>query len=117
MKSAITCLILIVATMFFLIVVLFFRDKFLFFLSGYDYEMTRSTSVESFKAHAEIQKWRLALFGLTFLIGAACFIVCRNMERVAENWYYTAGKFLGIITCILMIVILVIYIVLPKRLI
>jgi hypothetical protein len=116
MKSAIICFILIVATIVLLAVVLFFRDRVLFFMAGYDYELTKGTSVESFKAHAVIQKWRLALVGLTFLVGAICTILCRNMSRVSDSWYYTAGKFLGIITCIIMVVFLFMYMILPKRL-
>ena len=69
MKSAIICIILIIATIVLLAVVLFFRDKFLFFMAGYDYELMKGTSVESFKAHAAIQKWRLGL-PLVYKFGA-----------------------------------------------
>lgn len=116
MKSGITCFMLIFATIVLLVIVVFFRDRFLFFMAGYDYKLAKDTSVESFKVYAAIQKWRIALVGLTFLVGIASVICCRNMEWLTHKWYYTIGKFLGIITCILMIVILVMYIVLPKRL-
>jgi hypothetical protein len=117
MKSSITCFLLVIITFFFLVVVLFFRDRFLFFLGGYDYEMTRTTSVESFKAHAAIQKWRLAIFGLTLFLGIACFFTCRSMEKIEiGGWYYTVGKLVGIITSILMIVIFIVFSILPKRL-
>ena len=117
MKSSVACFLLIIVTFFFLVIVLFFRDRFLFFLAGYDYEMTRTTSVESFKAHAEIQKWRLTLFGLTLFLGIACFVTCRNIEKIeVGGWFYSIGKLVGIITSILMIIIFIVFSILPKRL-
>jgi hypothetical protein len=116
MKPILICLTLIVTTLLLLTVVLFFRDRVLFFLAGYDYVLIKSTSVEAFKAYAAIQKWRWALVGLTVLAGLSCAIVCRNTGKTDSTWYYTIGKFLGIITCIIMVVILCMYIVLPKRL-
>jgi hypothetical protein len=117
MKSSTLCFLLIGATIFLTIVVLFFRDRFLFSLAGYDYEVTKTTSVESFKAHAEIQKWRLALFIITFIFGISCFITCRRMENLEDGaWYFILGKFLGIFTSIIILIIFIVLAILPKRL-
>jgi hypothetical protein len=117
MKSSTLCFLLIGATIFLTIVVLFFRDRFCFSLAGYDYEVTKTTSVESFKAHAEIQKWRLALFIITFIFGINCFITCRRMENLEDGaWYFILGKFLGIFTSIIILIIFIVLAILPKRL-
>lgn len=117
MKPSAICFSMIIFTIFLLIIVLFFRDRFLFFLMGYDYQMTKTASVESFKAHGAIQKWRLILFGLTLLLGTTSIITFTKMEKAANGgWYYTAGKLLGIITSIIMIIIFIVFIILLKRL-
>jgi uncharacterized membrane protein YidH (DUF202 family) len=117
MKPSTVCFLTITFTLFCLIIVLFFRDRVLFFLMGYNYEMTKTVTVESCKAHEAIQKWRLILFGLTLLLGITSIVTCTRMEKAATGgWYYTTGKLLGIITTILMIFIFIMFIIIPKRL-
>lgn len=115
MKIKIFCVGFVLVTLFLLIVVLFFRDRVLFLLAGYDYKLAKSTSVEAFKANAAIYKWRMVLFGLTFLSATASIILCRRMEKISPHWGYTAGKFLGIAACILMTIIFIIHLIIPKR--
>ena len=117
MKSPVVCFLTIILTVFLLTITLMFRDRFLYFLLGYDPEITSTTSVASFKAHAAIQKWRLILLGLTFLLGIVSVIICAKNEKIATgSWLYTAGKFIGIVATVIVIVILIIFIILPKRL-
>lgn len=115
MKSQVSH-ILIVITLVLSVIVLFFRDRFLFYITGYDNSLIHSTSVESFKAHAAIHIWRFVLIGITFFSGIICIVTCRNMEKKTDEWIYVIGKFLGIITCVVMGIILFMYLILPKKL-
>lgn len=115
MKSPLIFWFLIVVNILLLVIVLFFRDKFLFFFLGYDFDLMKSTSVESFKVYSVIQKWRIALIVLTLISGACCFVFCKKISNQSNDWYYLAGKVIGILNFVLAVVILIMIIILPKR--
>jgi hypothetical protein len=115
MKPSIIGWLLIIINILLLVILLFFRDKFLFFLLGYDFDLMKGTSVESFKAYSVIQRLRIALVVCTLISGVCCFIFCRNINNHSNGWYYSVGKVVGIINSILAAVILIMIMILPKR--
>ena len=113
-KAKLVCGIAIFINVLLLIIILFFKDRFLFFILGYDYQLTKSASDESFEAYKVVHPWRIVLLCLTLLAGIVCFYICWSFERKIDSWYYTIGKFVGLLSVILMIVILIAIIILPS---
>lgn len=112
-KAKFLCGIAIFVNLLLLISVLFFRDRFLFFILGYDYQLTKSASAESFEAFEAVHPGRIILLCLTLLSGIVSFFICRNFEKKFDSWYYSIGKFIGLFSVILMIVIAIAISVLP----
>ena len=106
---------LVIINTLLLIVLLFFREKFLFFLLGYDFDLKKSTSIESFKAHAIVQKFRIGLILLTFITGLFCLIISRNLSNHSGSWYFSIGVLLGIINFILALILIIMAWFVPNR--
>ncbi|MEO6719446.1 MAG: hypothetical protein ABIN67_03730 [Ferruginibacter sp.] len=116
MKSPAILFFVIVTNIFLLTIVLFFRDRFLFFLAGFNFNLTKETSVESFQAFAAIQKWRIGIIVITIFIGAVNIICCKMLEKTrGSKWYLTTGSMLGSLSVIFMIIILFMSIIVPNR--
>lgn len=115
MRTKLLCISLLGMTILLLIIVLFFRDRTLFFLAGQDYALSKETSVNAFKAYASIQKWRIALICMTLLISVVSFFLCSKMAKQEGYWVYTFGKYLSLVASLLMGLILLASVVLPKR--
>lgn len=80
---------------------------------GYDYQLTKSASAESFEAYEVVHPWRIVLLFLTLVAGIVCFFTCWSFEKKIGGWFYTSGMLIGLISIILMIVIAIAISVLP----
>lgn len=92
------------------VIALFFQNKFLFFLHGYDSSLIGDTKVESFIAYKNIYKSRLLLYVIGFLSSlVALFFSNKSNSKLI----FTISLLLGL----LFLAMIFFYFFLPKKII
>jgi hypothetical protein len=96
--------------------ILFFRDRFLFFLHGYEKELLKITSVEAVKAHAQIYKSKILILVGGLILSIITLFFSRKL--LSQNEYLIYEIIYGV--CILIVIVFLIncffLFFLPKRL-
>lgn len=116
MRNTIIMLGLFLVSIFASAINFFFRDKFLFYLHGYDPSLLNSDKAESFNAYKTIHGDKPLLILVSFIIVSVSAFITKRF-RISN-----AGEFLRLIYLIeillafLLLALLLVYFILPKRL-
>ena len=96
-------------------ITIFCPDSFLFFIHGYDKSLINSNTMESFKAHKNIAlSKQILLFG-TFIISLIVFSWSIYLKNKSSSYFYEIATGLVFATSIILTIIVILYFIMPKR--
>jgi hypothetical protein len=102
---------------FLAVVVLFYRDQFLFFIHGLDKNLIGSTSVESFNAYKKVYSSKVILLITGLASSGLGFFISRKLLSIGTLGLLRVVYILNAVLLILFLALLILMLVLPKRLI
>jgi hypothetical protein len=99
------------------VVVLFYRDQFLFFIHGLDKNLIGSTSVESFNAYSKVYSSKVVLLIIGLVSSGLGVFISRKLLPIDTSVSLRVVYILDAVLLILFMALLILMWVLPKRLI
>lgn len=117
MKQGTILVLLFVLSVLFLVITMFYYNRFLFFLHGYDKDLLKSTEVEAFVAYKKIYHSKFILFIVSVVTSVVAFAVTHKyLKRDKGNVVYRVIYIVeGVISFVLFINLLAFFL-FPKRL-
>lgn len=109
-------ILLFLVSLSFSIITIFFRDRFLFYLYGYDSSLLNNTTVEAFEAYKSIYNGKLFLILASISVTGVSALITRRHRLMSGNTYVRIIFLVEIAVALILLIILLMYFALPKRL-
>ena len=116
MRNIIIFIFLFIITLLLAIIVVFFRDQFLFFLHGFDVSLIKDSKPESYEAYPKIYKSKVIIIFVGFALSIVTLLFS---NRILSQNSYLGFRFLHWICWIFVIVFAIncfFLLIFPKRL-
>lgn len=96
------------------IIVVFFLNKFLFFIHGFDMNSTNNTTVDTFKAYKTIYKSKVLIIISGLIISIILLVFARKLSLQNPYWEYQLAYGICWVITIIFIILNIFLVFLPK---